>query len=64
MLLFQINIRITKHKIVIDKKEYIILDKKLLMKDTLYYCPNDVVFRRHDSILYYYKQGEYKKYKL
>lgn len=63
-LLLQINIHITKDKIVIDDIQYDIIERKLLVLDTLYYCPNDVVFRRHDNTLYYYKQGEYKKYKL
>jgi hypothetical protein len=62
--LLQMNIHITKHKIVIDDVQYDIIERKLLVLDTLYYCPNDVVFRRHDDALYYYKQGEYKKYKL
>jgi len=64
LALLQYNIHITRHNIYINTKQYPIIDKKLLYKDTLYYCPDDVVFRKHDSILYYYKQGKYIKYKL
>jgi hypothetical protein len=64
LLLFQSTISITKKSITIDQVKYIILEKKILERDTLYYCTDNVVFRKHDDILYYYKKGEYKKYKL
>ncbi len=64
LLLLQTIVCITKSCITIDSVKYTIINKKILVRDTIYYCPDDVVFRKHDDVLYYYKQGEYKKYKL
>jgi hypothetical protein len=64
LILFQPTVCITKSSITIDSVKYTIINKRILVRDTIYYCPDDVVFRKHDDVLYYYKQGEYKKYKL
>jgi hypothetical protein len=64
IILFQSTICIRKSSITIDSVKYTIINKRILVRDTIYYCPDDVVFRKHDDVLYYYKQGEYKKYKL
>jgi len=57
LLLFQ-----TKQEIKVGAKNYKIIEKKTLYKDTIFYCENNVVIRKSDSIIHVYEKGKYKKW--